>query len=69
MDSSRPGVVVWLLQRRQRFGRLPAAVVARVGKADAAELDVWFGRGLTASSLDEVMGAKARRTARTTRAA
>ena len=58
-----------LLQLRQRFGRLSAAAVARVGKADAAELDVWFGRVLTAASLDEVLGAKARRTPRTTRSA
>jgi len=50
-----------LLQLRQRFGRLPAAAVARVGKADAAELDVWFGRVLTAATLDDVLGAKARR--------
>ena len=56
-----------LLLLRQRFGPLPAAAVARVGKARAAELDVWFGRVLTAASLDEVLGAKARRTARTTR--
>ncbi len=48
-----------LLQLRQRFGRLPAAAVARIDKAGAAELDVWAGRVLTASSVDEVLGAKA----------
>lgn len=47
-----------LLQLRQRFGRLPAAAVARIDKASAAELDGWFGRVLTASSLDDVLGAK-----------
>lgn len=50
-----------LLQLGQRFGRLPAAAVARIDKAGAAELDVWFSRVLTASSLDEVLGAKGRR--------
>ena len=47
-----------LLLLRQRFGRLPAAAVARVGKAGAAELDVWSGRVLTAASLDEVLGSR-----------
>jgi len=47
-----------LLQLRQRFGRLPATTVARIDKAGAAELDVWAGRVLTASSVDEVLGAK-----------
>ena len=46
-----------LLQLRQRFGRLPSAAVARVDKAEATDLDVWFGRVLTASSLDEVLEA------------
>jgi hypothetical protein len=54
---------VLLLQLRQRFGRLPAATVARVEKADAATLDTWAGRVLTAASLDEVLGTKARRRA------
>jgi hypothetical protein len=44
---------------RQRFGRLPAAAVARVDRARTAQLDAWFGRVLTASSLDEVLGTKA----------
>ncbi len=47
-----------LLLLRQRFGRLPAAAVARVDKAEAADLDVWFGRVLTASSIDDVLDAK-----------
>jgi predicted transposase/invertase (TIGR01784 family) len=47
-----------LLLLRQRFGRVPAAVVVRIDKAGAAELDDWSGRVLTASSLDEVLGAK-----------
>ena len=40
-----------LLLLRQRFGRLPAAAASTIGKVGAAELDVWFKRGLTASSL------------------
>jgi hypothetical protein len=44
-----------LLQLRQRFGRLPAAAVARIDKARATELDVWFGRVLTAASLEDVL--------------
>ena len=46
-----------LLQLRQRFGRLPAAAVARIDEAGAAELDLWFGRVLTASSLEDVLPA------------
>ena len=45
-----------LLQLRQRFGRVPAAAAALIDKAGAAELDVWSGRVLTASSLDDVLG-------------
>jgi hypothetical protein len=44
-----------LLLLRQRFGRLPAAAVASIDKAASDELDVWFTRGLTASSLDDVL--------------
>ena len=44
-----------LLLLRQRFGRVPAATVARIESAAAAELDVWFVRGLTASSLGDVL--------------
>ena len=47
-----------LLQLRQRFGRIPAAAAARIEKAGPAELDLWFGRVLAASSLDDVLGAK-----------
>jgi hypothetical protein len=52
-----------LLQLRQRFGRLPATTVARIDKASAADLDMWASRVLAADSLDEVLGAKARRRA------
>jgi hypothetical protein len=48
-----------LLLLRQRFGRLPAAVVSSIGKAGATEVDSWFRRGITASSLDEVLEADA----------
>ena len=44
-----------LLLLRQRFGRVPTATVARIERAAAAELDVWFVRGLTASSLGDVL--------------
>jgi hypothetical protein len=47
-----------LLLLRQRFGRLTAGAVAAIGKAEAAELDVWFRRALTAASLEEVLSAK-----------
>jgi hypothetical protein len=46
-----------LIVLRQRFARIPAAAVAAIDKARATELDVWFQRVLTASSLDEVLGA------------
>ena len=49
---------VLLLQLRQRFGRLPAAVVSRIEKAESDELDVWSSRVLTASSLGEALEAK-----------
>jgi hypothetical protein len=52
-------VVLRLL--RQRFGRIPAATVARIDKAGAAELDKWTDRVLFAESLDAVLGTKARR--------
>jgi hypothetical protein len=52
-----------LLQLRQRFGRLPAATTARIDNADAATLNTWFVRVLTAESLAEVLGTKARRRA------
>jgi len=47
-----------LLQLRERFGRLPAPAVAGVDDADSALLDVWFRRVLTATSLEDVLGAK-----------
>lgn len=46
-----------LLLLRQRFGRLAAAAVAIIDNADASELDGLFIKGITASSLDEVLGA------------
>jgi len=52
-----------LLQLRQRFGPVPAATVARIEKASAAELDAWFTRVLTASSLNDVLAARTRRRA------
>jgi hypothetical protein len=48
-----------LLQLRQRFGRIPAAAAARIGKAGGTELDIWFSRVLTAVSLAEVLEATA----------
>jgi hypothetical protein len=48
---------------RQRFGPVPAASVARIGKAGAVELDRWADRVLLAESLDAVLGIKARRKA------
>ena len=45
---------------RQRFGRLPAATSARIDKADAAQLDTWSARVLTAESLREVLRARSR---------
>ncbi len=44
-----------LLLLRQRFGRLPAAILARVNEAGVADLDAWSGRVLTASSLVDVL--------------
>ena len=44
---------------RQRFGRLPAAAVARIDKAAASEPDVRFIQVLTASSLDDMLDATA----------
>ena len=50
-----------LVQLRERFGRLPAAMVARIDKAGAAELNIWARSVLTAESLEEVLGVKPRR--------
>jgi flagellar biosynthesis/type III secretory pathway protein FliH len=41
-------------QLQQRFGTLPDELVARLDEADAATLDTWGGRVLTAGSLAEV---------------
>lgn len=49
---------VLLLQLRQRFGRLSAAIKASIEAAGSAELDVWVSRVLTASSVEEVLDAK-----------
>jgi hypothetical protein len=43
---------------RLRFGELPAAVVARVEAAEVPELEVWTERFVTASRLEDVLGAK-----------
>lgn len=39
----------------QRFGVLPAAVIARVNEAGAADLARWAERILDATSLDDVL--------------
>jgi predicted transposase YdaD len=49
-----------LRQLRRRFWALPAATVARIEKADAAKLDTWSDRVLTAESLREVLRARRR---------
>ena len=41
---------------RQRFGELPAAVVARVEAADVPELEAWTERIMMASRLEDVLG-------------
>jgi predicted transposase YdaD len=38
----------------QRFGPLPASVLADIQRADVAALDLWFDRSITAPSLDAV---------------
>jgi hypothetical protein len=47
---------VLLKQLRQRFGELPAVVVARVEAADLPELDAWTERIMTASRVEDVLG-------------
>jgi hypothetical protein len=44
---------------RLRFGELPAAAVARVEAAEVPELEAWLERILTASRLEDVIGATA----------
>jgi hypothetical protein len=39
----------------KRFGALPEEAVARVNAAGPAELDAWFDRGLTATTLAEAL--------------
>ena len=39
-----------------RFGRLPAALKARIGRAKLAQLDAWIDRVLDAKSMDAVFG-------------
>jgi hypothetical protein len=45
---------------QQRFGELPADVIARLEEADADTLDAWGGRVLTASSLADVFSPEPR---------
>lgn len=40
---------------RKRFGELPGTMVARIKAADAATLDSWLDRVLTAATLEEVL--------------
>jgi predicted transposase YdaD len=44
-----------LRQLRARFGALPAAAEAHIQAADAAQLDIWADRILTAATLDDVL--------------
>lgn len=39
----------------KRFGEQPGTTVARIKAADAASLDAWLDRVLTATTLDEVL--------------
>ena len=41
----------------KRFGELPEGAVARVDAAGSAELEAWFDRVLTATTLAEDLGA------------
>jgi predicted transposase YdaD len=52
-----------LLLLRQRFADVPAGAVSRINKASAADLDAWFNRVLSASSIEDVLGLKPRRRA------
>jgi hypothetical protein len=54
---------ILLLLLRRRFGRLPAATVARIREANAAQLDRWILRVLPAKTLNDVLPARARRKA------
>lgn len=48
---------VLLKQLRRRFGDVPAGVVARIEAAEVADLEIWADRFVTASRLEEVLGA------------
>lgn len=48
---------VLLRQLRSRFESLPEAAEARIQAGDAAQLDVWADRVLTAATLDDVLAA------------
>jgi uncharacterized protein DUF4351 len=58
LDAERKGEGRLLLkQLRLRFGDLPPAAVARVEEAKLAQLERWGEQVLTATTLDEVLGA------------
>ncbi|MFO0756674.1 MAG: DUF4351 domain-containing protein [Byssovorax sp.] len=46
-----------LKQLRLRFGELPPAAVTRIESADVPELEAWVERVITASRLEDVLGA------------
>ena len=50
-------IEVLLKQLRERFGPIDESILARVRAANAAELERWTSRILTAPSLDEVLSA------------
>lgn len=52
---------VLLRQLTERFGALPIEVVARIQAAAPSELETMLSRVLTASALEDVLGAKKRR--------
>jgi hypothetical protein len=58
MDRGKREVTsrVLLKQLRQRFGEVPAAIVARVETAQAAELETWLERVVTAARIEDVVG-------------
>ena len=61
VEGERKGLVegqrsTLLRQLRARFGALPADVTACVRAADAAQLDLWTERILTAPTLSAVLG-------------
>ena len=44
-----------LLTLRQKFGPLQASIEDKVNTASSAQLEIWMTRGLTATSLDQVL--------------